>query len=84
MESARAAASPRYFPGQSPAAFSIDNPSVGVGLYDHVMTMVTYSYDGPVPYQAYNYGDYTGNNADLQQYLDGGCGPMRSTSRYQS
>ena len=46
------------FPGQSPAAFSIDNPSVGVGLYDQVMRMVTYSYDGPVPYQAYNYGDY--------------------------
>ena len=63
------------FPGQSPAAFSIDNPSVGAGLYDHVMTMVTYSYDGPVPYQAYNYGDYTGNAADLQQYLDGGRGP---------
>ena len=63
------------FPGQSPAAFSIDNPSVGVGLYDHVMTLVTYSYDGAVPYQAYNYGDYSGNAADLQQYLDGGRGP---------
>ncbi len=63
------------FPGQSPVAFSIDNPLVGVGLYDHVMTMVTYSYDGPVPYQAYNYGDYAGNNADLQQYLDAGRGP---------
>jgi cellobiose dehydrogenase (acceptor) len=63
------------FPGQSPSAFSIDNPLVGVGLYDHVMTMVTYSYDGLVRYQAYNYGDYTGNSADLQQYLDGGRGP---------
>jgi choline dehydrogenase-like flavoprotein len=63
------------FPGQSPAPFSIDNPQVGVGLYDHVMTMVTYSYDGAVPYQAYTYGDYAGNSADLQQYLDGGRGP---------
>ena len=63
------------FPGQSPVAFSIDNPLVGVGLYDHVMTMVTYGSRRPVPYQAYNYGDYTGNNADLQQYLDAGRGP---------
>jgi choline dehydrogenase len=63
------------FPGQSPAAFTIDNPLVGVGLYDHVMTMITYSYDGAVPYQAYNYGDYAGNSTDLQQYLDSGRGP---------
>ena len=63
------------FPAQSPSAFSLDNPMVGVGLYDHVMTMVTYNYDGPIPYQAYNYGDYSGNAADLQQYLDGGRGP---------
>jgi cellobiose dehydrogenase (acceptor) len=63
------------FPGQSATGFCIDNPLVGVGLYDHVMTMVTYSYDGPVPYQAYNYGDYTGNNADIEKYLDDGSGP---------
>ena len=63
------------FPGQSVAPFAIDNPQVGVGLFDHVMTMVTYSYEGQVPYQAYNYGDYAGNSADLQQYLDGGRGP---------
>ena len=63
------------FPGQSRADFAIDNPLVGVGLYDHVMTMVTYSYDGAVPYQAYNYGDYAGNSMDLQEYLDGGRGP---------
>ena len=38
------------FPGgQSPASpFAIDNALVGVGVFDHVMTMVTYSYDGPV------------------------------------
>lgn len=63
------------FPGQSPPNFSVDNSLVGVGLYDHVMTMVTYSYDGPVSYQAYNYGDFTANQADLQQYLDSGRGP---------
>lgn len=63
------------FPGQSPPNFSVDNSLVGVGLYDHVMTMVTYGYDGPVSYQAYNYGDFTANQADLQQYLDSGRGP---------
>jgi cellobiose dehydrogenase (acceptor) len=63
------------FPDQSPAPFAIDNPRVGVGVFDHVITMVTYSYDGPVPYTAYNYGDYGGNAADLQRYLDGGRGP---------
>ncbi len=63
------------FPGQSVVPFAIDNQQVGIGLFDHVMTMVTYSYEGQVPYQAYNYGDYDGNNADLQQYLNGGRGP---------
>ncbi|MFI5323495.1 MAG: GMC family oxidoreductase N-terminal domain-containing protein [Thermodesulfobacteriota bacterium] len=53
------------FPGQSPAPFAIDNQRVGVSVYDHVMTMVTYGYDGQIPYQAYNYGDYTGNESDL-------------------
>ena len=66
---------PEIFPGQSRPPFAIDNPRVGVGVFDHVMTMVTYSYDGPVPYQAYNYGDYAGNAADLQKYLTGGSGP---------
>ena len=63
------------FPGQSPAPFAIDNPLVGVGIYDHVMTSVTYEYSGAVPYQTYNYGDYGANAADIQQYLDGGRGP---------
>jgi cellobiose dehydrogenase (acceptor) len=63
------------FPGQSPAGFLIDNALVGVGVYDHVMSMVTYNYSGSVPYRSYNYGDYTGNQADLQQYLAGGRGP---------
>src|SRR5208282_4187460 len=63
------------FPGQSPAPFVIDNRQVGVGVFDHVMTMVTYSYNGPVPYRAYNYGNYPGNSSDLQAYLAGGSGP---------
>jgi choline dehydrogenase-like flavoprotein len=63
------------FPGQSPAPFEIDNPRVGVGVFDHILTMLTYSYEGQVPYEAYNYGDYSGNESDLQAYLDGGRGP---------
>ncbi|MCC7218847.1 MAG: GMC family oxidoreductase [Burkholderiales bacterium] len=63
------------FPGQARASFAIDNPGVGVGLYDHVITMVTYAYDGPVPYAAYNYGDYAGNTGDLARYLADGSGP---------
>jgi choline dehydrogenase-like flavoprotein len=63
------------FPGQTRPPFAIDNPRVGVGVYDHVMTMVTYSYDGPVPYHAYNYGNYAGNAADLKRYLSNGSGP---------
>ena len=63
------------FPGQSPAPFAIDNPRVGVGVFDHVISSVTYSYDGPVPYTAYNYGDYDANATDLQHYLEAGRGP---------
>lgn len=63
------------FPSQEPEPFTIDNQLVGVGVYDHVMTNVVYSYNGPVPYRVYDYGDYTANQADLQQYLAGGRGP---------
>ena len=63
------------FPGQSRPPFAIDNSRLGVGVFDHVIAMVTYSYDGPVPYTAYNYGDYSGNAADLQRYLANGSGP---------
>jgi choline dehydrogenase-like flavoprotein len=59
----------------SPAPFAIDNPGVGVGVFDHVITMVCYRYDGPVPYRAYDYGAYAGHAADLAAYLDGGRGP---------
>lgn len=63
------------FPMQSAPRFTIDNQQVGIGVFDHVMTMVTYSYSGPVPYAAYNYGDYAGNAADLDDYLADGSGP---------
>lgn len=63
------------FPGQSAPPFAIDNQHVGVGLFDHVLTMVTYGYDGPIPYQAYNYGDYEGNAAQIEEYLESGSGP---------
>ena len=63
------------FPKQSPPQFKIDNQQVGIGVFDHVMSMVTYSYSGPVPYAAYNYGDYAGNAADLDNYLANGSGP---------
>ena len=63
------------FPDHARAAFAIDNPRVGVGVFDHVIAMVAYSYEGPVPYDAYNYGDYAGNAADLQRYLANGSGP---------
>src|SRR5215470_14269327 len=62
-------------PGQSPAPFAIDNALVGVGVFDHVICMITFSYDGPVPYTAYNYGDYDANAGDLQQYLESARGP---------
>ncbi|MHB8382985.1 MAG: GMC family oxidoreductase N-terminal domain-containing protein [Candidatus Binataceae bacterium] len=65
----------QFFPGQSPAPFAINNPLVGVGIFDHVMTMITYNYTGSVPYQAYNYGNYSGNSADLNTYLAMGRGP---------
>jgi cellobiose dehydrogenase (acceptor) len=63
------------FPDGSPGAFAIDNQLIGVGVFDHVMTMITYSYTGAVNYSAYNYGDYTGNAADLHNYLASGRGP---------
>jgi len=71
---------PEMFPGQSPAPFAIDNPLVGVGVFDHVISMVTYRYDGPVAYEAYDYGDYETHAADLQHYLESGRGPY---ARYQ-
>ena len=65
----------QIFPGRSVQPFKIDNQLVGVGLFDHVMTMVTYEYSGAVPYQAYSYGNFAGNAADLQNYLANGSGP---------
>ena len=65
-----------FFPMRSSVPkFKIDNPTVGVGVFDHVMAMVTYSYDGAVPYQAYNYGNFAANAADIDAYLANGSGP---------
>jgi choline dehydrogenase-like flavoprotein len=63
------------FPMRTVHPFTIDNQLVGVGLHDHVMTMVTYEYSGKVPYQAYSYGDFAANAVDLQRYLTNGSGP---------
>ena len=63
------------FPDGSPGTFAIDNQLIGAGVFDHVLTMITYGYAGPVSYRAYNYGDYLGNAVDLRDYLDGGRGP---------
>ncbi|MEW6272929.1 MAG: GMC family oxidoreductase [Thermodesulfobacteriota bacterium] len=59
----------------APAPFAIDNPGVGVGVFDHVITLVAWDYDGPVDYRAYDYGDYAANRADLERYLARGEGP---------
>jgi cellobiose dehydrogenase (acceptor) len=67
-------------PPGSTGKFTIDNQLVGINLFDHVMSMITYDYSGPVSYTAYNYGDYAGNAADLGNYLAAGRGPY---SQYQ-
>src|SRR5262249_11344377 len=55
--------------------FVIDNPRVGVGVFDHVITLVAYDYDGPIEYAAYDYGDAAANRSDLDRYLAAGSGP---------
>jgi cellobiose dehydrogenase (acceptor) len=56
--------------------FRIDNPRVGVGAFDHVISLVAYDYDGPVAYQAYDYGDADAHRADIERYLASGSGPF--------
>jgi choline dehydrogenase-like flavoprotein len=64
------------FPGRSKLPkFKINNSQIGVGVFDHIMTLVAYSYSGSVPYQAYNYGNFAANAADLANYLANGSGP---------
>ena len=53
----------------------VDNPRVGVGVFDHVISLVAYEYSGAVPFASYNYGDYAGNAGDLARYLATGSGP---------
>lgn len=55
--------------------FTIDNPRVGVGVFDHVISLVAYDYDGPIEYQAYDYGDSDAHREDLERYLATGSGP---------
>ena len=57
------------------APFAIDNPRVGVGVFDHVISLVAWDYSEPIEYQAYDYGDFAANHADLERYLAGGSGP---------
>src|SRR5271169_2056559 len=65
-----------FFPMRSSVPkFKIDNQAVGVGVFDHIAAMVTYSYDGAVPYEAYNYGNFAANASDLDAYLANGSGP---------
>jgi cellobiose dehydrogenase (acceptor) len=65
-----------FFPGRSKIPkFKIDNSQIGVGVYDHIMTMVAYNYSGSVPYQSYSYGNFAANAADLARYLANGSGP---------
>ena len=63
------------FPDGPPLSFTIDNPLLGVGLFDHVGTGMVFSYDGPIGYQAYNYADYKKNAADLEDFVHRRSGP---------
>lgn len=62
-------------PPEFSGAFEFDNQLIGTNLFDHVMTMIAYDYSGQVSYTAYNYGDYAGHTADLNDYLASGKGP---------
>jgi choline dehydrogenase-like flavoprotein len=55
--------------------FHIDNPDIGTSLFDHVATSVTFEYSGAPPFNAYHYGDYAANAADLSQYAGARSGP---------
>jgi cellobiose dehydrogenase (acceptor) len=63
------------FPEHDAPPFAIDNPQVGVGVYDHALTLVAFNYEGGKPYEAYDYGDFAKNESDLKSYLNDGSGP---------
>lgn len=65
------------FPAEGPPImpFTIDNQLIGVGLFDHAMSLVAYNYDGDIPYHSYNYTDYAAHEGDLEEYLANGSGP---------
>jgi choline dehydrogenase-like flavoprotein len=62
-------------PEGSTERFRIDNPRVGVGVFDHVITLIAYDYGGPIDYRAYDYGDSGAHRGDLERYLADGSGP---------
>jgi cellobiose dehydrogenase (acceptor) len=56
--------------------FHISNPGIGMSLFDHMATSLTYEYTGSTPpFQAYHYSDYAANAADLAQYVASRSGP---------
>jgi choline dehydrogenase-like flavoprotein len=57
------------------ARFAIDNQLVGVGVFDHVITLVAWRYDGPVAYEGYDYRDDVAHRADIARWLASGSGP---------
>ncbi len=64
------------FPDGFSVPFHIDNPAIGTSLFDHVATSLTYEYTGAIPpFEAYQYGDYAANTADLAQYAASRSGP---------
>lgn len=63
------------FPDGNATPFAIDNPLVGVGVFDHVISLVAWDYAGPVDYDAYDYADFARNAGDLDRYLENGSGP---------
>jgi cellobiose dehydrogenase (acceptor) len=64
------------FSGSFSVPFHIDNPHVGVSLFDHVGTLLGYEYRGTTPaFRAYHYSDYAANAADLTRYAGLRAGP---------
>lgn len=56
-------------------SFVINNPKIGVSLYDHAATLLVFDYQGEIPYQAYWYGSEEDHQKDLQRYARQRSGP---------
>ena len=64
------------FPDGFVVPFHVDNPGIGVSLFDHVATLLGYEYRGAVPpFRAYHYDDYAANQVDLARYVSSHAGP---------